>query len=284
MDQKTERKTILITFVGEAHEVTYGDNKKLMKLKFGGEIEGSKLNFECIKEALFPTIQEHKGKQLDVEYSIKSREYDGTTYTDRTVFQAYVGGKAVVEAKAGGGKQWSGSGRSIESIDREWQHRKDISALERISIEGQVALKEMGELIRAELAPDDVKAAYVAALLSKVKAFAGETVNPPALVVKPAPALKEAAKKAEQHQQNKEDVFDNAEQAKKIDALQDGKPISTVGDLLTMALTKHKFSKADVLKILCLKDVKDIKDPGKAWAYIQKYAQNGNSDEAFNAL
>ncbi|MDZ4246525.1 MAG: hypothetical protein U1D67_05320, partial [Dehalococcoidia bacterium] len=59
--------------------------------------------------------------------------------------------------------------------------------------------------------------------------------------------------------------------------------IKNVGELLTACSKKHRFDRAAVLQILGLKDVKDIKDPGKAWAYIQKYAQTG-SDEAFNAI
>ena len=123
----SDRIKLQITEVSEPKEVGQkGARKITFKAK---DAQGKELPYFTFRTSLFDTIK--IGTKIDAEVEVKTREYEGNTYTDRQVNQIFIDGQP-----AGGQRnQWQPRGESPE---------------QRISIEQQVAAKIIAELRIAE--------------------------------------------------------------------------------------------------------------------------------------
>jgi hypothetical protein len=100
----TERKKLSILSVGTVVKV---GERQVEKLTFKANDGTSDMTFCTFHSSLFPLIK--VGAALDCEIETKTREHDGTTYTDRNVNQIYVNGQAVAQKKGYFGNQNSAS-------------------------------------------------------------------------------------------------------------------------------------------------------------------------------
>lgn len=156
-----EVKRSKLTITTEPKETPVGE-KQIPKLSFKARNEeGKELAYFTFTHSLFEFIQ--KDAEIDADIETSSREVDGNTYTDRKVTQVYKDGAPVASKQQQGGGGWRG--KSPEDL-----------RLERRSIEGQTALKEVGEWLRAGTLEDqELKGLYEQALKLKLRAFIGET-------------------------------------------------------------------------------------------------------------
>ena len=103
----TERKTLTITSVEGIKKV--GD-RQVPKLSFKARDGDKELSFFSFRQSLFEAIK--SGETITADVDIKTREYEGNTYTDRAVVQIYKGGQPVA-VKAG-----FCSSKNPEELDR----------------------------------------------------------------------------------------------------------------------------------------------------------------------
>ncbi len=121
----------LILKVTEVSEPKEFGNKGSKKLVFKAKNpEGKELSYLTYRTTLFESIK--VGAEIDAEVEIKTREYEGNTYTDRQVSQIFVDGQPL------GGQK------------KQWQGRTD-NPEQRQSIEMQTAAKIGGELLVAKI-------------------------------------------------------------------------------------------------------------------------------------
>ena len=124
-EQKPNRYKLTVTTIDPQKPV--GD-KGAVKLPFKAkDQDGKELAYFTFSKALFDFIKPEAVIDTDIE--ITTRETETATYTDRKLVQIYRDGQPVSQKK-----QWQGSGHN--------------SPEQRKSIEGQVCLKELGEMIR----------------------------------------------------------------------------------------------------------------------------------------
>lgn len=147
-ESKIERRTLTVVAVQEV--VPIGD-KGVQKLPFTAKDEtGKELGYFTFRKTFFSAIK--KDAVLDCEVETSQREVQGNIYTDRKINQIFVEGEPV---KPQGGYQRAG--RSPQEI---W------------SIEQQVAVKEVGDWLRAEKPskplPQELFDSYVAWLKTRL--------------------------------------------------------------------------------------------------------------------
>lgn len=101
----SNRIKLIVTEVKEVQKV---GEKQIPKLNFKAkDPEGKEHQYFSFRTSLFELIKSNA--ELDAEVDITTREYDGTTYTDRKITQIYVDGQPVGGQK----KPW---GKSPEMI------------------------------------------------------------------------------------------------------------------------------------------------------------------------
>ena len=147
-ESKIERRTLTVVAVQEV--VPIGD-KGIQKLPFTAKDEtGIERGYFTYRKTFFSAIK--KDAVLDCEVETSQREVQGNIYTDRKINQIFVEGEPV---KPQGGYQRAG--RSPQEI---W------------SIEQQVAVKEVGDWLRAEKPskplPQELFDSYVAWLQTRL--------------------------------------------------------------------------------------------------------------------
>lgn len=122
-DKGTDRRlTLTITEVKERQPI---GEKGAVKLNFKakGEDGDKEFWYFTFSQRLFETIEQGKGRELECDVNISTREWDGNTYTDRKVFQIYMDGQPVGGRRPGG---YQDSPEKIVSIES--QKRADIIA------------------------------------------------------------------------------------------------------------------------------------------------------------
>lgn len=136
----TQRAKLAITSVNEPK--AYGDKGRHL-VDFRAKPEGGdkELRYACFRDSLFSALKANTTIEADVE--TKEVQTEDGTRINRTLQQVYVDGQPLGGQRDQGGQrgQW---GKSPEQL-----------ALERVSIEKQVALKELGESLRSGLWPHE---------------------------------------------------------------------------------------------------------------------------------
>jgi hypothetical protein len=186
---------------------------------------------------------------------------------DRNIVQVYKADGTPVLVQ--GGKSGGGMGRSSESIRLEYSFKAQIEAAERISVEGQTAINQVGEWLRDpnwrgldNEAKERILEKYWQAVEKSLDAFLA--AKPIVLKETPEPATRSANAPVKS-------------QDAKITAVTDVKvsktppptwtPLKNVGELLTRA-AKFNVMKADVMIILSVKNTTEIKDLDGSWNII----------------
>lgn len=127
-----DRIKLQVTEVSEPKEVGQKGAKKLsLKAK---SPDGKELSYFTFRTSIFEFVK--KDASLDAEVEVKTREYDGNTYTDRQINQIFIDGNPV----GGQARQWQGRGDTPE---------------QRQSIETQTACKIIAELRVADILKDN---------------------------------------------------------------------------------------------------------------------------------
>ena len=169
--KQTERMKLTILEVEEVK--TVGD-RKIPKLTFKARNdEGKEYKYFTFRPTLFATIQQTKGKTIEADVEIVERDTGSGVFIDRKVNEIYVDGAPVSPSAT----RARGSYPSPEV-------QLQIAQMNRVSIEGQVALKELGEWLRSDKPMDEALfELYKKVLRNKIGAFMGTAMStPPASV------------------------------------------------------------------------------------------------------
>jgi hypothetical protein len=147
MEKVIEKKKVTITEVKEPRHFESKDRngnpkqRTAYSFKAKGE-DGKELLYQTFSDTIDKAARDQKpGLPVEVEYEVKTREWDGNTITDRNVSQMWVDGKPVREDKPHTGTSWQ---------------RQDESPEKRHSIEKQ-AFMEFGPGVAESKIPDDIK-------------------------------------------------------------------------------------------------------------------------------
>ena len=175
-----ERKTLKTTKVNEPTTHDRKDNKGTFQvmefLADDGEKKG--LKFKSLNPAIFEAIKDSLDGALECDVDYSEREWQGDTITDRRVVQVYKDGQPIAQK----GRYGQSYGKSPEQMKEERQ-----------SIEGAVALKELGECIRSNTdVSEDLMRMYFDIIRAKLTTF-GNGVPSKA----DKPPVKEAVPKAD---------------------------------------------------------------------------------------
>ena len=155
------RAKLLITEVGQPVERPGKEGRKYTILGFTATQDGEARTYKTFYKSLIPLVV--KGQTIEADIEDQQSTFQGLPQTEHIVVQIYQEGQPVAEKKSGG----PGQGRA-------WGKSPEEARLERESIEGQVALKELGEYIRTGVAiPPDLVNLYQTAL----KTLVGRLVN-----------------------------------------------------------------------------------------------------------
>ena len=152
------RAKLLITEVGQPVERPGKEGRKYTILGFTAARDGGEAQtYKTFYKSLIPLVV--KGQTIEADIEDQQSTFQGLPQTEHIVVQIYQEGQPVAEKKSGG----PGQGRA-------WGKSPEEARLERESIEGQVALKELGECIRTGVAiPPDLVNLYQTALETLVR-------------------------------------------------------------------------------------------------------------------
>jgi hypothetical protein len=244
-------------------------NAKDLSLEHGGPLVDKSLRFVAFQEPLQQFVKALKANDIfQVDY--EEVERPGSEYgPDRTVVQIYkADGKPVLVQ----GQQKGGGfpGRSPESIRLEYSFKAQIESAERVSIEGQTAIAQVGtwllnpEALTKTLSQDQVDRIvkkYWAAVEKALDAFLAAK---PLVLAQPTTAAVpgNAPGKAQEGQ-------GKAVQAEKVSTPPPPTwpALKNVGELLTRA-AKYNVQRSDALAIIGVQDVKEIKNLELAWSKL----------------
>jgi len=233
------RLKLTVTEVKERQPVGDKGAVKLTFMATEGESDKA-LSYFTFSSRLFETIEQGKGKELDCDVNISTRNWTGDdgnvmTFTDRKVTQIYIDGQPV------GGKRFGGYGDSPEKI---------------ASIEAQSRAKIISELwIAGKFDGNDPEVKKLRAWLT------GGQVSSSVGPKKAAP--KQKAKEPE------EDIFpEEQSMGEKVAGDLRDLPIVNLGNLFSACLHHFKMNQSEVLKELGTSSKEQISDPGEAWLQI----------------
>ena len=218
--------------ISEVKDIQKVGQKQIPKLSFKANNEW----YFTFSTRLFEFIKQ--GQTIDCDVRVREREWEGNTYTDRQVIQIYdERGQGVV----GGGKSGYG-GKSPEQIREE-----------RISIEGQSALYELGTAIREGLVPveDEIVKVYLSLLKKKVLTYAGQALPPPMDI----PTLEATAPLPIKPVHPSPVAID--------------RPVANLGELFSRCRAEFGMTSHQVIKELGYSRKEDVPDAGDAYEQIK---------------
>lgn len=112
-----KRMTLAVTEVKERQPI---GEKGAVKLNFKakGEDGDKEFWYFTFSQRLFETIEQGKGRELECDVNISTREWDGNTYIDRKVTQIYIEGQPVGGRRPGGYQESPETRASIERMSK----------------------------------------------------------------------------------------------------------------------------------------------------------------------
>jgi len=134
----SERKNLTIIEVKPIKKI--GD-KQIPKLSFRASDGERELEYHTFRSSLFDAVK--AGEAIDADIEIKTREWEGETYTDRRVVQIYVDGQPLGGKKSGQFYR----GKSPEELELSARayalsYSKDLAVAERIDLDQIVLYAE----------------------------------------------------------------------------------------------------------------------------------------------
>ena len=257
---------------------------KDLSLEHGGPLVDKHLRFVAFNQSLQDFVKALKPDDLfKVDYEEQEREGQPDYPPDRTVVQIYKADGTPVLVNPQGGFKGGFQGRSPESIRLEYSLKAQIENQERVSIEGQTAIAQVGEMMRSTVSVPSVglsqeeyekllkkywKAvekgldAYLAAKPLEIKA------PPPAAVPANAPGKPQDGQGTGQKPAAVSSVAPppNAPPA----ANEPPAVFENIGKLLTAAgKLKPPVTRAELLQVYRVTDPAQIKDLAEAWRKVQ---------------
>lgn len=126
---KGTNKRLTLT-VAEIRERKPVGEKGAVKLEFRakGEEGDKEFLYFTFSQSLMDVIEQGKGKAIDCDVVISTREWDGNTYTDRNVKQIYVGGQPV-SSRRGPAGAYGDSPEKVLSIEAQTAYNGAIELM-----------------------------------------------------------------------------------------------------------------------------------------------------------
>jgi hypothetical protein len=270
---------------------------KDLSLEHGGPLVDKHLRFVAFNQVLQDFVKTLKPDEIfKVDYEEQEREGQPDYPPDRTVVQIYKADGTPVLVNPQGFNKGGFQGRSPESIRLEYSLKAQIENQERISIEGQTAINQIG-LVLFNPAHDKMPQSFIqlneaerTRLIEKYwkaveKALDAYLAAKPLEIKAPPPAAVPAntpgkAQDGQGKDQKPAAVSSVTTPPDAPPAANEPPVFENIGKLLTAAgKLKPPVTRAELLQVYKVTDPAQIKDLGDAWRKVQDISKAKLSSE-----